>query len=145
MPNLAALLKSEITRLARKEIRLEIEPLKKSAAHARSEIAALKKQLRNLQLELNKARRTAKPKPVEELDASAQGFRFRSAGMKAHRTKLGISAKDYGLLLGVSGLSVYKWEDGKVKPRPKMLPRIAAMLRMGKREALRKLEELKSR
>jgi DNA-binding XRE family transcriptional regulator len=62
--------------------------------------------------------------------------------MKAHRAKLGLSAKDYGLLVGASMLSIYKWEDGKVAPRPKNLPRISEILRMGKREAQRKLAEL---
>lgn len=41
-------------------------------------------------------------------------------------------------------LSVYKWEDGKVAPREKMLPSIAVVLSMGKREAFRKLEELRN-
>lgn len=37
---------------------------------------------------------------------------------------------------------LYKWEDAKVAPRPAMLPKIAAVLRMGKREALRTLAEM---
>jgi len=42
MPNIAALLKSEISRLSRREIRKEVQPLRKAAAAHRREIAALK-------------------------------------------------------------------------------------------------------
>ena len=138
MPNFASLLKAEITRLARRELRIEIEPLKRSAANARSEIAALKKQLRSLQVELNQARKASKP----EFDAPQ--FKFRAASLKSHRAKLGLSAKDYGLLLGASGLSVYKWEDGKATPRSGALLKIAAVRQMGKREALTALEKIKT-
>jgi DNA-binding transcriptional regulator YiaG len=142
MPNLTTVLKSEISRLARKEIRQEIEPLKRSLTNARSEIAALKKKTRELEQELKSARRSNRKAPDQETDLGASKFRFRASSMKAHRAKLGLSAKDYGLLVGASMLSIYKWEDGKVAPRPKNLPRISEILRMGKREAQRKLAEL---
>lgn len=142
MPNFSSLLKIEISRLARKELRQEIEPLKRSLSNARSDIAALKKKAQVLEQELKRARKASKAPAADKQDASAAKFRFRAASMKAHRAKVGLSAKDYGLLVGASMLSVYKWEDGKATPRPKMLPNIAAVLSMGKREALRKLAEL---
>ena len=61
------------------------------------------------------------------------------AGLKTHRAKLGLSAKDYGTLVGVSGLTVYHWEAGKSKPRKKQLAALAAVRGMGKREALARL------
>ncbi len=143
MTNFSSLFKAEITRLARKELRQEIGPLKRSAANARSEIAALKKKVRALEQELKHARKAIPKDEVAQDDAHTVKLRFRPATMKAHRQKLGLSAKDYALLLGASMLSVYKWEDGKAAPRPGALPAIAAVLRMGKRAALRKLEELK--
>lgn len=143
MPNLASLLKSEISRLARREIRREVETLKKSSASFRTDIAALKKQVRDLQLELRRTRKTVRAEePVSELQEEARRFRFRPSGMKAHRQKLGLSAKDYGLLLGASGVSVYNWEEGKSSPRAGALDRIASVRRMGKREALSKLQAL---
>jgi DNA-binding transcriptional regulator YiaG len=63
--------------------------------------------------------------------------------MKTHRAKLALSAKDYGLLVGASALSVYKWEAGKVKPRGAALERLASVRQMGKRDALRALEALR--
>lgn len=143
MPNLASLLKSEISRVARKQIRDEIEPLKKSLSSARSEIVSLKQQVKGLQAELKSVRRATRPQLAETSEAAASPqIRFRASTMKAHRQKVGLSAKDYGRLIGASELSVYKWEGGKAAPRPKTLPNIAAVLRLGKREASRKFKEL---
>ncbi|MBL0729414.1 DNA-binding transcriptional regulator [Piscinibacter sp. HJYY11] len=142
MTNIASLLKSEIIRLARKEVRAEIQSLKKGLAGHRSEIGALKKEVRSLQNQLKRASKGAKPPAAEGARDETQ-VRFSTAGMKAHRKKLKLSAKDYGLLIGASMLSVYKWEDGKVKPRTSALARIARVRTIGKREADRRLAELK--
>jgi DNA-binding transcriptional regulator YiaG len=142
MPNIASLLKSEIVRLARKEVRAEVESLKKAFASYRSDLAALKKEVRSLHAELKRASKGLKPPPPEVARDETQ-MRFRAAGMKAHRKKLGLSAKDYGLLIGASMLSVYKWEDGKVQPRSNALAKIAEVRTIGKREADRRLAELK--
>ena len=49
MPNIATVLKEEISRLARKEIRNETAILKKGSAQHRRDIAALKRQVSTLQ------------------------------------------------------------------------------------------------
>lgn len=141
MTNIATLLKGEITRLARKEVRAEIAPLKKASASSRIEIAALKRQLKEVERALRQALKpNASSRAVP--DASSQDAKFNARGMKAHRKKLGFSAKEYGLLVGASGLSIYKWEDEKVAPRAKFLPALAAARRLGKREALKQLSAL---
>jgi hypothetical protein len=43
MPNIASILKTEISRVARKEVRTEIETLKKASTHHRASIAALRR------------------------------------------------------------------------------------------------------
>jgi DNA-binding transcriptional regulator YiaG len=50
-----------------------------------------------------------------------------------------LSAADFGLLIGVSGQSIYKWEDGKVRPRAKQLQAILSLRGLGKREAAERL------
>ena len=145
MTSIATLLKSEITRLARKEIRAEIASLKKASASYRGEIAALKRQLKEVERALrqatkaNAASRTLRP--TKDVTA-VQETKFSARRLKAHREKLGFSAKDYGLLVGASGLSIYKWEDEKSAPRAKFLPALAAVRQLGKREALKRLASL---
>jgi len=47
-----------------------------------------------------------------------------------------------GTLLGVSAQSIYLWEAGKTKPRQSQLEAIAALRKMGKREAKAQLANL---
>lgn len=56
MPNIAIALKSEISRLARKEIRAETGSLKKAASQYRSQLAALKRRVETLERQLRRTR-----------------------------------------------------------------------------------------
>ena len=54
----------------------------------------------------------------------------------------GLSAEDFGRLLGVSSQAIYNWEQGTARPRPAMLDKFAALRSIGKREALARLKSL---
>lgn len=147
MTNLASVLKAEIARVARKELRVETESLKKTVAAQRSEIAALKRRTSELEKAVKALMRSA-DKPVraavpanEEGDAGQ--FRFRASGMASNLKRLGLSADEFGLLVGASGQSVYLWESGTTKPRPQNLAAIAALRGVGKREVAARLEALR--
>ena len=152
MPNIATVFKAEITRLARKELRENGEGLKKAVAAHRSEIANLKRRIQTLEsmvkrLTKGASARQAPPKastPNETSESSdASGLRFRAAGMAANRKRLGLSAADFGLLVGATGQSIYAWEAGKAKPRPQALAAIASLRGIGKREVEVRLASLK--
>jgi len=146
MPNIASLLKSEIARVARKQLRTEVGPLKKAVSAYRSEIAALKRRAQALEQQLRQlGRRGAKAAPAAPAAAedASQSFRFSAKGLASHRKRLGLSAHDCGLLLDASGQSVYKWEEGKVRPRAKQMNAIAGLRAMGRKEALARLAELR--
>ena len=135
MPNVASILKSEITRIARKEIRAAVEGLKKSVTNHRSEIAALKRHSQTLEQELKRLRK-AVPKPeVAPVEESAKAIRFSAKRLAAHRQRLGLSAEAVGLLVGTSGQSVYNWEAGTARPRASHLPAIAALRTLSKNQA----------
>jgi DNA-binding transcriptional regulator YiaG len=147
MANLASVLKSEVARLARKELRAETESLKKTVTAQRAEIATLKRRTAEMEKTLkalvrlvNKADQAAEPTQVDGEDGQ---FRFRASRMASNRKRLGLSAEDFGLLVGASGQSVYLWEGGKTKPRPQSLAAIAALRGIGKREVAARLEALK--
>ena len=144
MPNIASVLKDEISRIARKEIRSETEGLKKAASTYRSEIAALKRRTQDLESQL---RRLGKSKPnAAPAAAPEEGsptLRFRAAGFASLRQRLGLSAEDCGRLLGASGQSVYNWEAGKAHPRAKHMPAIAVLRSMGKKEVAERLAALR--
>jgi len=136
MPNVATMLKGEILRLARKEVRKEIESLKKASALYRSEIAGLKRRLLSLEKQVASSQRRAVGPTVTD-DASEGGakVRFSAARLSKHREKLNLSAAEYGKLLGVSGQTIYKWEAGKTRPRQAQLLSIASIRKIGKRRA----------
>jgi DNA-binding transcriptional regulator YiaG len=58
------------------------------------------------------------------------------------RKKLDLSAADFGKLLGVSGASIYLWEEGKTRPCDKNMPAIARLRAMGKKSAMEALGDL---
>lgn len=140
MPNFSSVLKSEITRLARKEIKAAVDPLRKANAAHRREIAELKRQLALLQRAQKSANRQRQA-PAEAGDDTPK-TRFVAKGLKTLRARLGLSAAEFGRLIGASGQSVYNWEAGKAVPRSNQQAAIVAVRGLGKREAARRLEAM---
>jgi DNA-binding transcriptional regulator YiaG len=142
MPNVALVLKSEIARVARKEVRGETLPLKKAVSAYRSEIAALKRRAQSIEQLLRRLTRgQTKHQPTASVAETANGkVRFSAKSLASQRRRLGLSAEQCGLLLGASSQSVYNWEQGKTRPRVQHLAAIAAMRGMGKREVAARLE-----
>jgi hypothetical protein len=108
MPNIASILKAEVSRLARKESRGATDALKRAIGAQRAEISALKKRVQQLERGVargNKSlRSTLKVAPAAEDQAGeGAGLRFRAAGMAANRKRLGLSAADFGKLVGATG------------------------------------------
>ena len=68
--------------------------------------------------------------------------RFSAKGLKANRERLGLSADHYGKLVGVSGLSIYNWEQGKARPRESSIDALLKIRGLGKREAAKRLQAL---
>jgi len=147
MPNIASILKSEISRVARKELRGETQALKKAVAVFRSEIASLKRRSQALEQEVGRLRKAgSKPAPAPTLnsdDSATQGLRFSAKGFASARQRLGLSAEECGLLVGASAQSIYNWEKGGQRPRAKHLPAIAALRTLGKKEAAARLAALR--
>lgn len=147
MPNLATALKTEIARIARKELRGDLDALKKASAGYRREIATLKRRNAELERLLKKAVKAA-PRAAagksEETSQENRQLRFSPARLASQRKKLGLSAANFAKLIGVSGLSVYKWENGQARPRRAQLEAIASVRGIGKRHAQARLEQLPS-
>jgi DNA-binding transcriptional regulator YiaG len=144
MPNIAAVLKDEIRRLAKKEIKAEIGTTKSAVVQYRKDIAKLKRLVQAQQKEIaflkaqEQKRLGQQPSTEEPID----NVRFSARSVKAQRNRLKLSAEDYGKLVGVSALTIYSWEQGKSRPRNAQLSRLVAVRGIGKREALAKLEVL---
>ncbi|MDN4589348.1 hypothetical protein DBA29_12680 [Xenophilus aerolatus] len=137
MTNIASALKAEIARVARKEIRAEIETLKKASTKQRHAIADLRREIAELQRFAKRSR--SERESASAAPGSADGNRpvsmhgdgtprrFSAARLGAHRAKLGFPAADYGKLVGVSGATIYNWEQGKGRPKPAQVQELGAL------------------
>lgn len=135
MPDIASILKSEIARVARKEVRSEVEGLRKFVSGYRSEIAALKRRAQSLE---QAVKRLQKPMPDPEplpIEATSKTPRFSAKSLASQRRRLGLSADAVGILVGASGQSVYNWEAGKARPRAGHLAAIVALRGLSKTQA----------
>ncbi len=165
MPNLVDALKTEIAQVAQKALRSEAQQIKKATASHEREIAALQRRIDSLERRVvalrgrrakagpqgasgaSRARRPARSahRPAGEGEtAEGPALRFSAKGFTKLRQRLGLSAAAMGALLGVTAQSVYKWEDGKARPRFTQLQAIAAIRKLGKREAAQRLSDMEN-
>lgn len=142
MPNIGAILKQEIARLSRREIRAQVQATKKASAQYRRHIAALRRQVATLERQVGLLQRRKFDGSAPMASKPTGQVRFVAKGLKSQRTRLGLSAGDYARLVGVSAQSIYNWEQGHANPRPEQLAIIAKLRSIGKREARQYLEQL---
>jgi DNA-binding transcriptional regulator YiaG len=141
MPNIAAVLKDEIRRLARKEVKAHTSTTKQAVAQYRRDIAKLKRLVQEQQkriMSFAAQAQSGRNQPSTD-DEPLAGVRYSARSVRAQRKRLGLSADDYGRLVGVSGLTIYNWEHGKARPRKAQLASLISVRGIGKREALKKL------
>jgi len=147
MSTVLPVLNNHVRKLARREIRSQMTVLRRNSAQHRRDIAALKRALGEAQRAvrtLQKAVGRAKPAAAAAADdANLEGVRYSARSVRAQRRRLGISAADYGKLVGVSGLTIYHWEHGQARPRQKQLTGLVAIRGIGKREAVARLAAIK--
>ena len=147
MPNIGLVLKQEISRLARKEIKGAIAPFRKDNAGLKRTVAELKRRVAGLERDNKRLQKTAsaqaavdaevKPEAVERARISAQTIR-------TLRNKLGLTQVELAKLLGVSGQTIYQWEskDGPLTLRSAPKAAIIAARGLGAREARAQLEKI---
>jgi len=142
MPSIGAVLRQEISRLSRREVRSQIEATKRASAQYRRHIAALKRQLADLQRQVKALGKRVPESSTPDHGSAKKPVRFVPAGLRSQRARLGLSQTDYGKLAGVSSQSIYNWERGVATPREKQLAVLAGLRGIGKRDAQTRLKEI---
>jgi DNA-binding transcriptional regulator YiaG len=134
---------ADIARVARKEARGLAEPARKAAALARQELVALKRRVDNLERLVSYLQKTPHPAlAVLDAERDLKSFRYTARGVRSQRDRLGLSAEEFGKLLGVSSQAVYNWEHGTARPRQGLMDKLAAMRALSKRDARARLRAL---
>ena len=132
VPNLAGTLKSEIRRLARKEVRASVMPLRRLVAGLRRRVAQQRKHISELERSLRRSAGNSHAAEAPEREDSQ--IRFSPEWVKAHRKKLKMSRRVYAKLIGVSAQSIFGWETGRTRPRRRALESWRKLRSMGVRE-----------
>jgi DNA-binding transcriptional regulator YiaG len=146
MPNIAITFRQEIIRLARREIRSQTRGLRKASAQFRRDVAELKRHASKLKSEVARLeRRVGKDGAPQTTAADPAKVRFTAKGVIAQRRRMGISAADYGKLVGVTGHTIYKWEHGSSRPRRAQVSALASIRRLGKTEARARLDQMREK
>lgn len=143
MPNVVQILKQEISRIARKEVKgivkgivPEILSLRKSNSNYKKRIAQLESKVGKLEKQLGSKEGIKLPKP-EEVEHSRLG----ASNIVKLRKKLGITRAEMAKLIGASTNSIFLWENGKANPRAAAKAKIIALRTLGRRELKKLLGE----
>jgi len=146
MGKVEGIIKSEIVRLAKREVRKisipvgrDIRALKITVSQLRKTVSALERFAALQQKEMEKEGVSLKATP-EEVKMS----RFSPRLIRSLRKHLGLSQKEMATLAGVTIGAVYQWESGKFEPRGEKKAVLVALRKLGRREARKLLEKRKA-
>lgn len=147
MPNVAQVLKEEISRLARKEIRASCDPLRKQVQSLRRTVRTQQETIDKLERSLSKMVEmtatdagTSLYAPTEEKEQRSRA-RVTPASIRRHRLRLGLSQAQLGGLLNVSTNTIVRWEQGSSKPRVQHRTALLRLRDLGVRDVKQILEE----
>jgi len=129
-------LKSEITRLAKKQVRATCLPLAHDVRCLKRTVSALRKTvavLAKLGAE-SQAQRTAERTSLAAAPEEVKAARLSPGLVKKLRARLGITQGELATLVGVSTSAVGSWEYGKAKPEGRNREALVALRKLGRRE-----------
>jgi len=143
MGKLEATIKSEIERLAKKELRKVSVPLKKDVRSLKKTVSQLRKAILPLQ-RFTAGQQKELAKREIQLEVSPEEIkksRFSPRLVKTLRKKLKISQRELAILAGVSITAIQNWEAAKVTPRAAKKARLAALRKLGRTEVKKLLAQ----
>ncbi len=127
MPNLATVLRSELRRLSRREVRKALSRLKA----AQKQLTALRGLVRGQAKTL-----AAVERRLARLKGGVAGRRRRAGGVgvagagrtvQAVRRRLALSRAQLAKRIGVSSWTIFGWETGRTRPTPENLRKVQAL------------------
>jgi len=144
MANIAGVLKAEISRISRKEVKATVKEIAKSNTTLKKTVSDLKKRIVLLEREnkrlmaAERKQRAVHPRmPAEETKRA----RITSKGIRSLRRRLGLTRPDFANLCGTTAQTVYMWEkkEGTLKLRGNTKAALLSIKGLGAREAKKRL------
>jgi DNA-binding transcriptional regulator YiaG len=146
MSKLETIIKSEIVRLAKREVRKISVPLGRDVRFLKSGVSELRKAVLTLQrITANQQKELEKGKmPLEAAPEEVKMSRFSPRLVRSLRGHLGITQKELAILTEVTVGAVHQWESGQFKPSMKKKAVMVALRKLGRREVRKLLEDKKN-
>ena len=142
MAKIESIIKSEIQRLAKHEVRSVFLPLRREVWGLKLKLSSLIKNfivLDRFAKEISKAKST-EPK-LEASPEEVKASRLTPERIAGLRRKLGISQRELGILTGASLGTVASWEKGKFRPKGEKKAALVALRKIRKRDVRKMLAE----
>jgi len=146
MGKLEGIIKSEIVRLAKREIRAIFAPLGRDVRSLKSTVSKLRRTV--VLLERFVAQQESKLKKertlVEATPEEVKISRFSPRLIRSLRKHLGITQRELAILTGVTIGAIHQWESGIFMPRAQKKGLLVALRKLTRREVRGLLKEKKS-
>jgi DNA-binding transcriptional regulator YiaG len=141
MGKMEGTIKSEILRLAKREVRAAFLPLRREVWAMRLKLSGLSKGFATLKRQTKELRQgEARPK-LEASPEEVKASRLTSERIRNLRMKKGLSQRELGILTGATTGAVLSWEKGKFKPKGDKKAALVALRRLSKRDLKKMLAE----
>jgi len=141
MGKLESTIKSEIQRLAKREIRSTFIPLRREVKAMRLRLSSLSKNFSVLDRLAKEQMQKVPEKGLEASPEEVKASRLTPERIRRFRNKLGISQRELGILTGATIGAVLSWEKGKFKPRGEKKAALVALRKLRKRKVRKMLAE----
>jgi len=142
MGKVEGVIKSEMVRLAKREVRKVSVPLGRDVRFLKSTVSQLRKVVFALQrITATQQKELEKGKmPLEASPEEVKLSRFSPRLIRSLRGHLGITQKELAILTGVTVGAAHLWESGQFKPSMKKKAIMVALRKLGRREVRELLE-----
>jgi DNA-binding transcriptional regulator YiaG len=136
MGKLEANIKSEIERLAKREMRKVSVPLKRDVRSLKITVSQLRKAVPPLERLAARQQKESAKREIR-LEVSPEGIkksRFSPRLVKTLRKKLRITQKELAILAGVTVGAAHLWEIGKFRPKDNKMGVLVALRKLNRRQ-----------
>ena len=145
MPNYTAVLNDEIARIAKKEVKVAVDPIIAKAIELKKKVSALTKQNAELTAKVNDFEQLLGIEPLIDPAAVSEeeikNSRITPKYIANIRKKLGLSKNEMAAVLEINPNSIYLWETGRATPRNDTKAKLIQLREMGKKQVKALLEE----
>jgi len=143
MGKIETVLRSEVARLARKQVHAACQPLAREVRRLKRVVAELSRTVRPLAgvaREFEARRAEDARSALQAAPSEVERARISPGLIRKLRKRLAISQAELARLMGVSSPAVAFWERGRSRPSEENKSALVALRRLGRRDVRRRLD-----